>query len=152
MSDLKLYHGTTADFTKVDLTHAKDRKDFGRGFYLTTDINQAKQLAKRMQYDAIQNGNSNAKAYVYMFKFDKKLLNGLYTHTFQGANIAWVDYILENRYKSTNKQDYDVVIGKVADVLAKKVLNLYKAKYGEKATKENKLQLIKDLKPDNLTD
>ena len=35
MSDLILYHGTTADFSVVDLKHCKDKKDFGKGFYLT---------------------------------------------------------------------------------------------------------------------
>ena len=46
MSDLILYHGTTADFSVVDLKHCKDKKDFGKGFYTTTDINQAVNLAE----------------------------------------------------------------------------------------------------------
>ena len=152
MSVLKLYHGTIADFNIVDLRYAKDNKDFGKGFYLTTDINQAKQLAKRMQYNAILEGDANAKAYVYMFKIDKSRLKELNTHTFQGANISWVDYILENRYSKSSNKDYDVVIGKVADVVAKRVLNSYKAKCGNNGSKDDKMQLIRDLKPDNLTD
>ena len=49
MNDLILYHGTTADFSVVDLKHCKDKKDFGKGFYTTTDINQAINLAQRMK-------------------------------------------------------------------------------------------------------
>lgn len=61
MSSLILYHGTTADFSTVDLKHCKDKKDFGKGFYTTTDINQAQNLAKRMKQTEMLRGNSYAK-------------------------------------------------------------------------------------------
>ncbi|MCL2104175.1 MAG: DUF3990 domain-containing protein [Kiritimatiellaeota bacterium] len=31
---LTLYHGSNCDFRTVDLSKAKDRRDFGKGFYL----------------------------------------------------------------------------------------------------------------------
>lgn len=49
MSDLILYHGTIAEFSVVDLKHCKDKKDFGKGFYTTTDAHQAITLAKTMR-------------------------------------------------------------------------------------------------------
>lgn len=49
MSDLILYHGTIAEFSVVDLKHCKDKKGFGRGFYTTTSINQAVDLARAMK-------------------------------------------------------------------------------------------------------
>lgn len=153
MSNIILYHGTTADFSVVDLDHCKDKKDFGKGFYATTDINQATNLARRMQYTEFNNGNAYAKAYVYSFKVDKESLKKYKTHNFQTASISWIDYILKNRYSIyRNEFDYDLVIGKVADVVAKRVMNEFMTKYGTKATKEQKLKLIQALKPDNLTD
>lgn len=47
MSRIILYHGTIADFNIVNLRYAKDKKDFGKGFYLTSDINQACTWAKK---------------------------------------------------------------------------------------------------------
>lgn len=153
MSSIVLYHGTTADFSVVNLTHCKDKKDFGKGFYTTTDINQAVNLARRMQAREYSDGDAYAKAYVYSFKIDRELLKQYKTHTFQTASISWIDYILKNRYSNyRNEIDYDLVIGKVADVVAKRVMNSFITQYGMEATKEQKLQLIKALKPDNLTD
>lgn len=153
MSDIRLYHGTTADFSIVDLKHCKDKKDFGKGFYTTTDINQAIDLARRMQKTEFENGNTNAKAYVYCFKIDKALFKNYKTHNFQTASISWIDYILKNRYSEhRNAVDYDLVIGKVADVIAKMVMNKFVANYGLQATKKQKMQLIQQLKPDNLSD
>ena len=34
---MKLYHGTNRDFDRIDLMKSKPNKDFGRGFYLSTD-------------------------------------------------------------------------------------------------------------------
>lgn len=153
MSNIRLYHGTIADFNIIDLKHCKDKKDFGKGFYTTTDINQAIKLARRMKSTQYLEGNVNAKAYVYEFIFDKELLSQLSTHNFQNASLSWIDYILKNRYSDyRNQQDYDVVIGKVADVIAKRVMNQFVDAYGIKASKENKMQLINKLEPYNLID
>lgn len=41
-----LYHGTNIEFDKIDLAKSKPNKDFGRGFYLSTDYSQAMEMAK----------------------------------------------------------------------------------------------------------
>lgn len=41
-----LYHGTNIAFETIDLSKSKPNKDFGQGFYLTTDKNQAIEMAK----------------------------------------------------------------------------------------------------------
>jgi hypothetical protein len=68
---LMLYHGTNCDFSSVDLSKSKDKRDFGKGFYLTTLQNQAKNWAEtlfaRFGGDGI---------FVYEFEFEvKKDLN-----------------------------------------------------------------------------
>jgi hypothetical protein len=43
---MRLYHGTTSDFGEIDLTKSKPSKDFGRGFYLSTEVEQAKDFSQ----------------------------------------------------------------------------------------------------------
>lgn len=38
---MKLYHGTNMNFDRIDLKKSKPGKDFGQGFYLSDDLEQA---------------------------------------------------------------------------------------------------------------
>lgn len=40
-----LYHGTTVNIDKIDLQKSKPNKDFGKGFYLSADKDQAMAMA-----------------------------------------------------------------------------------------------------------
>ena len=149
MRGLELYHGTIADFQKVSLSYAKANKDFGKGFYLTSDVKQARDwvatLKKRMLYRG-----KKVSGFVYCFKLDLALLNDLNTHKFKGANRAWLDYVLRNRDISTRAfTDYDVVIGKVADANVQVLIDNFKCNgdYSNSA----KDTLIRKLKTENLT-
>lgn len=42
-----LFHGTTYDFNKIDVTMGKGYKDFGKGFYATSVKSHAENIAKR---------------------------------------------------------------------------------------------------------
>lgn len=42
---MRLYHGTNKEFQEIDLLKSKPNKDFGRGFYLSADYNQALNMA-----------------------------------------------------------------------------------------------------------
>ena len=42
---MKLYHGSNMRVCKPDLCYSKPYKDFGQGFYLSSDRQQAKELA-----------------------------------------------------------------------------------------------------------
>ena len=39
-----LYHGTNIDFNVIDLTRSNKYKDFGQGFYVTTNIETAQRI------------------------------------------------------------------------------------------------------------
>lgn len=43
---MKLYHGTNKDSDRIDLLKSKPNKDFGRGFYLSADYEQALNMAQ----------------------------------------------------------------------------------------------------------
>ena len=42
-----LYHGSNIDIIHIDLSQSKTGKDFGCGFYLSADKEQARELAER---------------------------------------------------------------------------------------------------------
>lgn len=43
---VSLYHGSYAKIEKINLSNCLDGKDFGSGFYLTTDYEQAAKFIK----------------------------------------------------------------------------------------------------------
>ena len=52
---MKLYHGTYIDFDNIDLTKSNKGKDFGKGFYVSDNYEQAYKMAvfKSLQYSNI---------------------------------------------------------------------------------------------------
>lgn len=40
-----LYHGSNLDIEEIDLEKSKPNKDFGKGFYLSENESQAKEMA-----------------------------------------------------------------------------------------------------------
>lgn len=42
-----IYHGTIYNFKEPSLFKCKDRKDFGKGFYLAIDISHARDIATK---------------------------------------------------------------------------------------------------------
>ena len=42
-----LYHGSNIEIDKIDLTKSKPYKDFGKGFYLSADKQQAQRMAEQ---------------------------------------------------------------------------------------------------------
>lgn len=45
-SNITVYHGSYTEVKNPDLNKCKSAKDFGKGFYVTTDKNQAIKFAK----------------------------------------------------------------------------------------------------------
>ena len=45
MRQLVVYHGSNAKFNRIDLSKSRNKRDFGRGFYMTTLQEQAEQWA-----------------------------------------------------------------------------------------------------------
>lgn len=50
-----LYHGTNTAFDVIDLAKSKPNKDFGQGFYLSADYDQAMAMAK-VKVDQLESG------------------------------------------------------------------------------------------------
>lgn len=71
-----LYHGSYCEVRQPDLQKCKQYKDFGQGFYLTKDLEQAKNFAKLSTKKAYENSqikiNQNY-GIVSCFKTDKAI-------------------------------------------------------------------------------
>lgn len=65
MINLKIYHGSTVIVEKPSLEILNYRTDFGKGFYTTTDIEQAKRWTK-IKKGRIQEENKDEKIERYI--------------------------------------------------------------------------------------
>ena len=107
-----LYHGTNRDFDAIDLRKSKPNKDFGQGFYLSADYDQAMAMAK-IKVDQLEEG----EPLVLTFEINEEQIDKLNVLRFQEYSEEWAKFILLNRRnnKSEPVHDYDVVFGPIAD-------------------------------------
>jgi hypothetical protein len=136
-----LYHGSAEAVKNIDLSKSAPKKDFGRGFYTTTDSCQAEKFAK------LKASRAHAdKGCVSVFTF--KNIEGLKIKKFTAPDGEWFDFVLENRgYGSLISfgaiDRYDIVIGPVANDAVGAVLNLFvSGAYGEQNTSAAKEMAI----------
>lgn len=103
---MKLYHGSKYLFNEIDLSKCKKGKDFGRGFYLTTNRNQAVKWATR----------NNGNGYLYVYEFDESNLEdtNLSIKQLLKYNKQWADYVCRCRIELYESGD-DIVYDKMAD-------------------------------------
>lgn len=109
---MKLFHGSNVTIEKIDLTCSKPFKDFGRGFYLSADKEQAKQLAL---FRSLALGGSPI---VTSFDFDEShLLDGSLNYlSFDSYTEDWANFVFKNRNEAEDFQhEYDVVYGPIAN-------------------------------------
>lgn len=65
---IALYHGSDIEIKEVDLAQSRINKDFGRGFYLSSDLDQARKFAK---YKADNPESKTRVQVVTKFKIDE---------------------------------------------------------------------------------
>lgn len=139
-----LFHGTIYNFSVPDLSKCRDRKDFGRGFYLAEDINQSRAIANK----AYIYGGSGVQKFIYSYSIDISKMRKLEfnIHEFREANVAWLDYIISNRML-LSQDDYDIVIGPTADANTQIEVAKFYDKYGMTADIRIKQMFIQKIKP-----
>ena len=110
---IALYHGSTVDIEVIDLSKSRPNKDFGKGFYLSADRQQAWRMG---EFKAMIEGGEPV---MNTFSFDEQLLSSgeLKVLTFDGYTREWADFIFMNRNnkESFPMHDYDIVYGPIAN-------------------------------------
>lgn len=111
---MKLYHGSNMEISFPDLSRSKPFKDFGQGFYLSHDYEQAQALAKQ-KAEQLQTGTP----YITTFEWDEGILNAstLQTKVFKDYCEEWAEFVFMNRDRKRVHpiHSYDIVIGPIAD-------------------------------------
>lgn len=116
-----LYHGSNIEVTNPQIIESDRRLDFGKGFYLTSSYEQAKRWA-----ELTVKRRDTGKEVVSVFEFDVSSASELKILHFTQAQKEWLEYVTMNR-KNQNipNDDYDIVIGPVANDRTMPVISLY---------------------------
>lgn len=116
-----LYHGSNIEVSKPQILESDRRLDFGKGFYLTSSYEQAKRWA-----ELTVKRRETGKATVSVFDFDDISVSDLKILHFTQAQKEWLEYVTLNRKNQIIPNDnYDIVIGPVANDRTMPVISLY---------------------------
>ena len=115
-----LYHGSNVEVKEPILLKVQRELDFGRGFYTTSDLEQAARWAWRT---AKRRGESNAFVTVYEVNEDE--LKNIRLLSFDSPNVEWLNLVVKNRKGEYIAGDWDVISGPVADDQTAQVIDLY---------------------------
>ena len=116
-----LYHGSNIEVSKPQILESDRRLDFGKGLYLTSSFKQAKRWA-----ELTVKRRGSGKETVSVFEFDKNSVSDLKILHFTQAQKEWLEYVTMNRKNQTiSNDDYDIVIGPVANDKTIPVISLY---------------------------
>ena len=119
---MKLYHGSVVEVRKPSLRYGRKKTDFGRGFYTTTQAEQAENWSKIKQDRA-----KTPKRVVSVYEFDESLLTdpNIRIREFHGVDEAWLNFVVDSR--KGLKHDYDLVFGPVANDKVFTTVSLYES-------------------------
>ena len=159
-----LFHASYTPVEHIDLKMCAPGKDFGKGFYLTSDINQARNFIKSVVDRARTKGIISIDqdfGYISSYRF-RNHQEKLKIHEFETADREWLWFIANNRRRklasAINKQVEDiavsdVVIGKVANDQTNPVLAVYlNGFFGDIQSEMAVNEAIRQLIPDHLVD
>ncbi|MBQ3722352.1 MAG: DUF3990 domain-containing protein [Bacteroidales bacterium] len=117
-----LYHGSTVAVRKPSLRPGRSNADFGKGFYTTTNLEQAVRWA-----NIKRERDKSTRAVVSVYEFDETLLEsaGWNIRHFTGADEAWLYFVTDCR--KSRRHDYDLVQGPVANDKVFTTVNLFES-------------------------
>ena len=104
----KLYHGTCSPHDNIDLTFSDDFKDFGRGYYLTSNSVQAESWAKRR-------GKREGICWVYEYTLNDTDINDFKILQLLEYNEEWLNFITRNRRYGHCSGEYDIIYDRMTD-------------------------------------
>lgn len=136
-----LYHGSNVVVETPHLLKVQRNLDFGKGFYVTSDFHQAEAWARRKT--ALRGGGT---ALVTCYEVDGNSLSTLKTLRFLKADKMWLDYVAGYRRGTSQPDDYELIVGPVANDQTTQTLTLYLDGYleADEALRRLLTQRLKD--------
>lgn len=135
---MKVYHASKFIIESPDIYHSRDLLDFGKGFYLTSLVEQAKKYAQRFLYQG-------DKAYLNHYNLDENLDNKFNIKEFGDYNEEWLDFVTLCRLGKLSSK-YDMITGGIAD---DKVFNTVDLYFSGNISKEEALKRLKFIHPNH---
>lgn len=106
-----IYHGSDVVVKEPKILQSNRLLDFGIGFYTTSNKEQATRWAEKVSLR-----NNTGKKFLSIYNFDiEKAKNEFNVIEFTQPDEKWLDFITANRSGKEISEEYDIVIGPVAD-------------------------------------
>ncbi|MGL4873877.1 MAG: DUF3990 domain-containing protein [Clostridium sp.] len=135
-----VYHGSYCIVEEPTVLFSRDALDFGKGFYVTNIEEQAVKWSERFKVNF-------GKAYVNKYELDLNSIKKDYkVKEFKYYDDEWLDFILECRSGSDIFNEYDILIGGIADDRVYNTIELFQDKL---ISKEEALKRLKFYRPNN---
>ena len=134
---MKLYHGSHIEVKNPKILTSSRVGDFGRGFYTTSSLEQARRWAQiRARQEDVSAG------IVTVFDVPEHLFTHpeLQTRNFEKADDTWLDFVLANRKDVDFDHKFDLVCGPVANDRVYICLNMLEDGLADRATVIAKLK------------
>jgi hypothetical protein len=131
LNTITLYHGSIYDFDVIDLQRGRPYKDFGQGFYASSNIDHAKSLSERnaeirkSKLQRFDSGHTSVEKWLYQYQFDADKTAGLAVKEFAEADREWGRFITLNRSNKGIPHTYDIVIGPTANDFTNPTIQFY---------------------------
>jgi len=113
-----VYHGSSEVVRQPDILHSYRALDFGKGFYVTTVREQAERWARRKA------SMVGGRAIVNQYQMDDDMTE-LQVKRFPDDLSDWIEFVCDCRDGKLGYQDYDLIIGKVANDKVFRVVDMY---------------------------
>ena len=130
-----LYHGSNMEVKEPRLIEQNRFLDFGYGFYTTTNKSQAENFAKKV---VVRRGG---KPIVNIYQLDDDITDKLLKiKSFNHPDEEWLDFVSAHRNGTYSGEQYDLIIGAVANDDVYRTLQVYSSGL---LTKEQALEALK---------
>ena len=115
-----LYHGSNIVVREPKILKSQRYLDFGAGFYMTSDFEQARKWAVRTAAR-----REEGVATISVFELSDDYVDRVKVRTFARPDRDWLRYITVHRTGNPPADDYDMVVGPVANDQAIRTVNNY---------------------------
>ena len=115
-----LYHGSNIVVREPKILKSQRFLDFGAGFYMTSDFEQARKWAVRTAAR-----REEGVATISVFEISDNYVDKVKVLAFARPDRDWLRYITAHRTGNPPVDDYDIVVGPVANDQAIRTVNNY---------------------------
>lgn len=136
---MDIYHGSDVKVDKPKILKSNRLLDFGIGFYTTSNKEQAIRWAEKV---SLRNNSKNKYLSTYHFNITEAK-EKLQVIEFTSPDESWLDFITDNRRGREINNEYDIVIGPVADDNVYSTVKLFETGVLNKDEAISRLKVVK---------